>query len=235
MATFTDLSQSTQAGDPVVSTLISGLDRNQIAAFEGDPTATLFLQAENDAFTPSSITTNKLGPHADGSSLGPVDSIELSGDWGDYSDLGGNFRGIVKTFTRAGTYRIIGELGFSAAGGGITLGSAKMRLFDANGTIAESDTADTLNTFVYINQLVTVTAGQTLTLIGFDGDDTGSVQPKFKMRYKIFAKDSHVEAPKTVGFSLNRQRVFVISASFPAVINVKHIDWDSTPYPGNIS
>ena len=235
MATFTDLSQSTQAGDPVVSTLTSGLDRNQIAAFEGDPTATALIQAQNDAFTPASITTNKLGPFADGSSLAGVDSIVLAGDWGDFSGLGGS-RALVKRFTRAGTYRIVGELGFSSDTTGATLGSAKMQLLSSvNGSLETSDTADTLNTFVYIDRLVTVVAGEALSLLGQDGNNTSSVQPQFKMRFKIFEKTSSVEAPKTVGWELERNRVVVLGATFPTTFNIKHIDWESTPYPGNIS
>ena len=235
MATFTDLSQSTQAGDPVVSTLTAGLDRNQIAAFEGDPTATGLIQAQNDAFTPASITANKLGPFADGSSLAGVDSIVLAGDWGDYTGLGGT-RALVKRFTRAGTYRIVCELGFSSDITGATLGSAKMQLISSvNGSLETSDTADTLNTFVYIDRIVTVVDGESLSLLGQDGDNTSINQPQFKMRFKIFEKTSSVEAPKTVGWELERNRVVVIGATFPTTFNIKHIDWTSTPYPGNIS
>ena len=235
MATFTDLSQSTQAGDPVVSTLTAGLDRNQIAAFEGDPTATGLIQAQNDAFTPASITANKLGPFADGSSLAGVDSIVLAGDWGDYTGLGGT-RALVKRFTRAGTYRIVCELGFSSDTTGATLGSAKMQLLSSvNGILETSDTADTLNTFVYIDRIVTVAAGEALSLLGQDGDNTSINQPQFKMRFKIFEKSSSVEAPKTVGWELERNRVVVLGATFPTTFNIKHIDWTSTPYPGNIS
>jgi hypothetical protein len=235
MATFTDLSLSTQAGDPVVSTLTAGLDRNQIAAFEGDPTATVLIQAQNDAFTPASITTNKLGPFADGSSLAGVDSIVLAGDWGNYTGLGGT-RALVKRFTRAGTYRIVCELGFSSDTTGATLGSAKMQLISSvNGSLETSDTADTLNTFVYIDRIVTVVDGESLSLLGQDGDNTSINQPQFKMRFKIFEKTSSVEAPKTVGWELERHRVVVIGETFPTTFNIKHIDWTSTPYPGNIS
>ena len=235
MATFTDLSLSTQAGDPVVSILTAGLDRNQIAAFEGDPTATALIQAQNDAFTPASITANKLGPFADGSSLAGVDSIVLAGDWGDFTGLAGS-RSLVKRFTRAGTYRIVGELGFSSDTTGATLGSAKMQLISSvNGSLATSDTADTLNTFVYIDRIVTVAAGEALSLLGQGGDNTSINQPQFKMRFKIFEKSSSVEAPKTVGWELERNRVVVLGATFPTTFNIKHIDWTSTPYGGNIS
>ena len=233
MATFTDLSLSTQAGDPVVSILTAGLDRNQIAAFEGDPTATVLIQAQNNAFTPASITTNKLGPFADGSSLGGIDSIELMGDWGTSSP---NPRVLIKRFLRAGTYRIVSELGFWNAGSGNTLGSAKMQLISTvNGSLETSDTADTLNTFVYIDRLVTVVAGEGLSLLGIGGDDSGTNQPRFRMRFKIFEKSSSVEAPKTAGWELERHRVQILSPTFPATFNIKHIDWTSTPYPGNIS
>jgi hypothetical protein len=230
MATFTDLSQSTQAGDPVVSILTAGLDRNQIAAFEGDPTATVLIQAQNGAFTPASITTNKLGPFADGSSLGGIDSIELMGDWGT------GVRIVGKRFLRAGTYRIVGELGFSAAGSGSTLGSAKMTLISSvNGSLETSDTADTLNTFVFIDKLVTVVAGEQLSLLGTDGNDSGTNQPRFRMRFKIFEKSSSVEAPKSVGWEIERNRLPFSTVTFPETYNIKHIDWTSTPYPGNIS
>lgn len=238
MATFTDLSQSTQAGDPVVSTLTSGLDRNQIAAFEGDPTATGLIQAQNDAFTPDSITSQKLGALASGSSLAGVESIRLAGDWGLLnSGISFQPRNINRKILKAGTYRFIGALRFTSEGNGSTLGTSFIQLTsDISGILISSDTASSLNDWVYINALIEVAAGEQLTLTGSAADYDGPNQPQFEMKYKLFTDDPSFEAPKTVGWSFDRHRESVfIGTTYLHTPTMKHIDWTSTPYAGDMS
>tara|TARA_R110002072_G_scaffold293070_1_gene462151 strand:+ start:372 stop:1088 length:717 start_codon:yes stop_codon:yes gene_type:complete len=238
MATFTDLSLSTQAGDPVVSILTSGLDRNQIAAFEGDPTATILIQAQNNAFTPDSITSQKLGALASGSSLAGVESIRLAGDWGLLnSGISSQPRSIARKILKSGTYRFVGALRFTSEGGGSTLGTSFIRLTsDISGILISSDTASTLNTWVYIDELIEVAAGETLTLTGRAADYDGTNQPQFAMKYKLFTDDPSFEAPKTVGWSFDRHReVVFLGTSYLQTPIMKHIDWTSTPYAGDMS
>ena len=238
MATFTDLSQSTQAGDPVVSTLTSGLDRNQIAAFEGDPTATVLIQAQNDAFTPASITSQKLGAFASGSSLAGVESIRLAGDWGLLnSGISAQPRNINRKILKAGTYRFIGALRFTSQGGGSTLGTSFIRLTsNINGISISSDKASTLNTWVYIDELIQVAAGEMLTLTGRDGDYDSTNQPQFEMNFKLFTDDPSFEALKTVGWSFDRHReILFLGTSYLQTPTMKHIDWTSTPYAGDMA
>jgi hypothetical protein len=253
MATFTDLSQSTQAGDPLVSTLTSGLDRNLIAAFEGDPTATLFIQAQDASMTDGSVTFPKQGDQSALSSASvPVASEKLYGTWGGYGTGGFIQQGYLSiNIPKAGKYRIVGELEVTAneSGGNghpsSASGNARCQLRKNTTTftgtpdgtlIASSPTWSTYGTRAVLDVTHDLLAGETLQLFLDGYSHQYAPNTQFILNLKLFSDVSNVEGVTTVG----RQYFRELPAGSPVFIwtqtaELGHIDWLSTPYGGEIS
>jgi len=239
MATFTDLSASTQAGDPVVSTLMSGLDRNQIAALEGDPTATVFIQAQKDSFTDEAVTNPKMGDQtASLSSATGIESVDLSGGWFGQTVSGTSYPYIARRFNRAGKYRFKCRMRIiNAAGRDIS--NAKIKLYknptafgsSPGGTLlASSQSVTGVSSWTEIDFVATVAKGDLIVLIGADFAHQYNPATTFEMEYRVLADHPSVSAPKTVGISY--ERIVPTSGFFFFTIQVptaKHIDWNSSP------
>lgn len=246
MATFTDLSLSTQAGDPVVSTLTSGLDRNQLAALEGDPTATQFVQAQKDSFANDCVAPAKIGLQtASLASLTGIESIDLSGGWFGQFIGGTDFPHIPRRFSKAGTYRFRCRMKITSDGNHGSITNAKIKLYknptsygsSPGGTLlASSGSVTGVNDWVELDFVATVAKGDLILLIGADYSHANSPATLFNMEFRVYADYPSVEAPKTVGFAW--ERVFPTSGFFFYVVQIpiaKLIDWNSTPYPGDMS
>lgn len=253
MATFTDLSQSTQAGDPLVSTLTSGLDRNLIAAFEGDPTATLFIQAQDASMTDGSVTYPKQGDQTALSSASvPVSSEKLYGTWGGYGSGGFLMQGYLTiNIPKAGKYRIVGELEVTAnASGGnghpsSASGNARCQLRKntttftgtPNGTlIASSPRWSTFGTRAVLDVTHSLLAGETLQLFLDGYSHQYAPNTQFILNLKLYSDVSNVEGIESVGRKIFRElppgsQVYAWSQT----PRIGHIDWLSTPYGGEIS
>ena len=242
MATFTDLSLSTQAGDPVVSILTAGLDRNQIAAMEGDPTATQFMKAQKDSFTDDCVAPAKIGLQtATLTSLTGIESIDLSGGW-----YGGVlFPNIPRRFNRAGTYRFRCRMKITSDGNHGSITNAKIKLYknptsygtNPGGTLlASSGSVSGVNDWVELDFVATVAKGDLILLIGADYSHQYSPPTLFNMEFRVYTDHPSVEAPKTVGFAW--ERVFPTSGFFFYVVQIpvaQSIDWNSSPFPGDMS
>lgn len=253
MATFTDLSLSTQSGDPVVSTLTSGLERNLIAAFEGDPTATTFIQAQNASMTDGSVTFQKQGgQQASTSASVPVTSEKLFGTWGGYQPGGSLDQGYINVnIPKSGKYRIVGEVEVTSnpAGGNghptSASGSGRCQLRKnttsftgtPNGTfIANSPAWDTVGTRAIIDVTHNLLAGETLALVLDGYSHQYSPNTQFILNLKLFCDTSNVEGVSTVGRKYFRElpagsQVYV----WVQIAQLGLIDWLSTPYGGEIS
>jgi hypothetical protein len=245
MATFTDLSQSTQAGDPLVSTLTSGLDRNQIAALEGDPTATVFIQAQKDSFTDDCVIPAKMGDQtATSISLTGIESIYMDGSWYGQSLGGTSNPHIPRRFNRAGKYRFRCTMKITNDGGHGSISNARIGLYknptstdpnNVGGTLlVQSETVSVVNDLVVINYVADVQQGDLIMLLGTGYSHYSTPATNFQMEYRVFADHPSVEAAKTLGWSYSRTR---LSAGFGSVQipRARHIDWKSYPYPGDLS
>lgn len=244
MATFTDLSQSTQAGDPVVSTLMSGLDRNQIAALEGDPTATVLIQAQKDSFTDEAVTSSKMGDQtASLSSATGIESVDLSGGWYGQFIGGTSYPFIARRFNRAGQYRFKCRMQITNAAGR-DISNAKIKLYknptafgsSPGGTLlSSSDSVSGQSSWTEIDFVATVGKGDLIALIGADFAHQYSPATTFQMEYRVLADFPSVSAPKTVGIAYERDipssGISLFTLQTPTA---KHIDWNST-IPGDMS
>jgi hypothetical protein len=246
MATFTDLSQSTQAGDPVVSTLTSGLDRNQIAAFEGDPTATVLIQAKTNAFSDSSVTGAKLSQTAINTSLSGVDSMGLYGAWTG-EDLAGNETGnpyLRRRIGKSGTYRFRAAVKITTAGSPTPLGNAQISFYknatstnntNPGGTLLDrSAKINSANTWVYLDSILTLEAGDSITMLldGFSHFYTPTTF--FESNLKIYTASPSYEAQRTLGYNYQRIQTTGFYAVTYQIGRAKFINWDSSPYPGDL-
>lgn len=239
MATFTDLAASTQAGDPVVSTLMSGLDRNQIAALEGDPTATVFIQAQKDSFTDEAVTNPKMGDQtASLSSETGIASVDLSGSWFGQTLGGINYPFIPRRFNRAGQYRFRCRMKITNAAGR-DISNAKIKLYknptdtssSPGGTLlASSESVSGVSSWTEIDFVATVGKGDLIVLLGADFSHQYNPPTTFQMEYRVLADHPSVSAPKTVGIAWDRT-VPTSGFFFPTlqIPTAKHIDWSSSP------
>lgn len=253
MATFTDLSLSTQAGDPVVSTLTAGLDRNLIAAFEGDPTATSFIQAQNASMTDGCVTFAKQGDFQSSATAStPLSSEKLYGTWGGYGSGGFQLPGYIQTFIqKSGKYRIVAELEVTSnpvggnphpSGGAIGNGKCELRknvttfTGSLSGTvIATSPTLQSLNTRTIIDVTHDLVAGENLVLFLSGYSHQYNPATQFNMHLKLFCDASNLEGVSSVGLQYLRYQPVGPIFAWAQSAELGHIDWLSTPYGGDIS
>lgn len=62
MTTYTNIQANTQASEPLTTTVVTALDRNLYALFEGDSTATPFAQLQEPAIQTAAINPVKFAP-----------------------------------------------------------------------------------------------------------------------------------------------------------------------------
>jgi hypothetical protein len=239
MATFTDLSASTQAGDPVVSTLMSGLDRNQIAALEGDSTATMFIQAQKNSFTDEAVTNPKMGDQtASLVSATGIESVDLSGGWFGQFVGGTSYPYVARRFNRAGQYRFKCRMQITNAAGR-DISNAKIKLYknptsygsSPGGTLLSSSASVSgVSSWTEIDFVATVGKGDLIALIGADFGHQYNPPTTFEMEYRVLADHPSVASPKTVGIAYERvvpsSGFFFFTLQLP---RAKHIDWNSSP------
>jgi len=62
VTTYTNIQANTQASEPLTTTVVTALDRNLYALFEGDTTATPFAQLQEPAIQTAAINPAKFAP-----------------------------------------------------------------------------------------------------------------------------------------------------------------------------
>ena len=122
MTTYTNIQANTQASEPLTTTVVTALDRNLYALFEGDTTATPFAQLQEPAIQTAAINPAKFAPVTAPTSTSTgvftnaafYDALALRSD--RTSSSTSTFETVSKTINRAGDYTFYCSSYFRQAG-----------------------------------------------------------------------------------------------------------------------
>ena len=198
MTTYTNIQANTQASEPLTTTVVTALDRNLYALFEGDSTATPYAQLQEPAIEDLAVTPTKIAPTqapTSGASTGtytnaaPVTSTLLNLD--PRTSTSATYTTLKQTITRAGSYTFFLHHYTNQLSGAMTVrtqlfvdGTAVITTTDSNNSSERKETTLTLlggEEFYMVNTRIggsgSIDVGACLAVLIKDTTTTDDIYP----------------------------------------------------------